>query len=61
MECRARAGDLDTAVELLEDWGLDLEKHRRKADLESQSSRPLPKLAHTLTRTAKRSRKATLC
>src|ERR1700683_1054136 len=31
--------------ELLEDWDLDLEEHRRKADLESRSARP-PKLVH---------------
>ena len=34
--------------ELLEDWDLDLEERRRKADLESWSSRPSPKLVHTL-------------
>jgi len=34
--------------ELLEDWDLDLEEHRRKADLESRSSRPPPKLIHKL-------------
>jgi hypothetical protein len=34
--------------ELLEDWDLDLEEHRRKADLESWSTRPPPKLAHKL-------------
>ena len=34
--------------ELLEDWDLDLEEHRRKADLESWSNRPPPKLAHKL-------------
>jgi len=34
--------------ELLEDWDLDLEEHRRKADLESRSSRPSPKLAYKL-------------
>jgi hypothetical protein len=34
--------------ELLEDWDLDLEEHRRKADLESRSSRPPPKLVHKL-------------
>src|ERR1700730_2498049 len=34
--------------ELLEDWDLDLEEHRRKADLESRSSRPSPKLVHKL-------------
>jgi hypothetical protein len=34
--------------ELLEDWDLDLEGHRRKADLESRSSRPSQKLAHKL-------------
>src|SRR6202050_3092122 len=33
--------------ELLEDWDLDLEEHRRKADLESRSARP-PKLGHKL-------------
>jgi len=33
--------------ELLEDWDLDLEEHRRKADLESRSARP-PKLVHKL-------------
>jgi hypothetical protein len=32
--------------ELLEDWDLDLEEHRRKADLESRSSRPPSKLVH---------------
>ena len=32
--------------ELLEDWDLDLEEHRRKADLESCSSRAPPKLVH---------------
>jgi hypothetical protein len=35
--------------EPLEDWDLHLEEHRRKADLESRSSRPSPKLAHKLT------------
>jgi predicted transcriptional regulator len=34
--------------ELLEDWDLDLEEHRRKADLEARSKRPPPKLAHKL-------------
>jgi relaxase-like protein len=34
--------------ELLEDWDLDLEEYRRKADLESRSSRPPPKLVHKL-------------
>jgi hypothetical protein len=34
--------------ELLQDWDLDLEEHRRKADLESRSSRPPPKLVHKL-------------
>lgn len=34
--------------ELLEDWDLDLEEHRRKADLESRSRRPPPKLVHKL-------------
>jgi hypothetical protein len=34
--------------ELLEDWDLDLEEHRRKADLESRSTRPAPKLVHKL-------------
>jgi hypothetical protein len=34
--------------ELLEDWDLDLEAHRRKADLESRSRRPPPKLVHKL-------------
>jgi hypothetical protein len=34
--------------ELLEDWDLDLEQHRHKADLESRSSRPPPKLVHKL-------------
>jgi hypothetical protein len=32
--------------ELLEDWDLDLEENRRKADLEPWSKRPPPKLAH---------------
>jgi len=34
--------------ELLEDWDLDLEEHRRKADLQSWSTRPPPKLVHKL-------------
>jgi hypothetical protein len=34
--------------ELLEDWDLDLEEHRHKADLESRSTRPPPKLVHKL-------------
>ena len=34
--------------ELLEDSDLDLEEHRRKADLESRSSRQPPKLVHKL-------------
>ena len=34
--------------ELLEDWDLDLEEHRRRADLESRSRRPPPKLVHKL-------------
>jgi hypothetical protein len=34
--------------ELLEDWDLDLEEHRRKADLESRSSRSPPRLVHKL-------------
>jgi hypothetical protein len=34
--------------ELLEDWDLDLEEHRRKVDLESWSNRSMPKLAHKL-------------
>src|SRR5579864_6189190 len=34
--------------ELLDDWDLDLEEHRRKADLESWPTRPPPKLAHKL-------------
>ncbi|HWZ63643.1 MAG TPA: relaxase/mobilization nuclease domain-containing protein [Steroidobacteraceae bacterium] len=34
--------------ELLEDWDLDLEEHRRKADLESWSTRPPPKFVHKL-------------
>jgi hypothetical protein len=34
--------------ELLEDWDLDLEEHRRKSDLESRSNRPPPKLVHKL-------------
>jgi len=34
--------------ELLEDWDLDLEEHRRKVDLESWSTRSPPKLAHKL-------------
>jgi|ERR1700733_801734 len=34
--------------ELLEDWDLDLEEHRRKSELESRSNRPPPKLAHKL-------------
>jgi hypothetical protein len=34
--------------ELLEDWDLDLEELRRKADLESWSTRPPPKLVHKL-------------
>ena len=34
--------------ELLEDWDLDLEEHRRKADLEPRSGRSPPKLVHKL-------------
>jgi hypothetical protein len=34
--------------DLLEDWDLDLEEHRRKADLELRSARPPPKLVHKL-------------
>src|SRR5947207_14849367 len=34
--------------QVLEDWDLDLEEHRRKADLESRSRRPPPKLVHKL-------------
>jgi Relaxase/Mobilisation nuclease domain len=34
--------------DVLEDWDLDLEEHRRKADLESWSRRPPPKLVHKL-------------
>jgi hypothetical protein len=34
--------------ELLKDWDLDLEEHRRKVDLESWSTRSPPKLAHKL-------------
>jgi len=34
--------------ELLEDWDLDLEEHRRKVDLESWSNRLPPKLIHKL-------------
>ena len=34
--------------ELLEDWDLDLEEHRRKGDLEPWSTRSPPKLAHKL-------------
>jgi hypothetical protein len=34
--------------ELLEDWDLDLEEHRRKSDLESRPARPPPKLVHKL-------------
>src|SRR3984893_6911938 len=34
--------------DLLEDWDLDLEEHRRNAALESRSNRPPPKLVHKL-------------
>jgi hypothetical protein len=34
--------------ELLEDWDLDLEEHRRKAELDSWTNRTPPKLAHKL-------------
>jgi hypothetical protein len=34
--------------ELLEDWDLDLEEHRRRANLESRSGRSPPKLVHKL-------------
>ena len=34
--------------DLLEDWDLDLEEHRRKADLEARSRRSPPKLVHKL-------------
>ena len=40
--------DKGVEKELLEDWDLDLEEHRRKADLESRSSRAPPKLVHKL-------------
>jgi hypothetical protein len=35
-------------LDLLEDWDLDLDEHRRKVDLESWSNRSPPKLAHKL-------------
>jgi predicted transcriptional regulator len=34
--------------DLLEDWDLDLEEHRRKGDLEPRSNRRQPKLVHKL-------------
>jgi hypothetical protein len=34
--------------ELLEDWDLDLEEHRRKVDLQAWSKRSPPKMAHKL-------------
>jgi len=34
--------------QLLEDWDLDLDEHRRTADLQSRSTRPPPKLVHKL-------------
>jgi Relaxase/Mobilisation nuclease domain len=34
--------------DLLENWDLDLEEHRRKADLETRLARPPPKLVHKL-------------
>lgn len=34
--------------DLLEDWDLDLEEHRRKGELESWTTRTPPKLAHKL-------------
>src|ERR1700730_18095907 len=34
--------------DLLEDWDLDLEEHRRNATLESRLNRPPPKLVHKL-------------
>src|SRR5580658_5757096 len=34
--------------ELLEDWDLDLEEHRRRAGPASRSNRPPPKLVHKL-------------
>jgi hypothetical protein len=34
--------------QVLEDWDLDLEEHRRSADLESRSTRVPPKLVHKL-------------
>ena len=40
--------DKGVEKELLEDWDLDLEEHRRKADLESRSNRQTPKLVHKL-------------
>lgn len=42
-----RLADEGTAKELLEDWDLDLEEHRRRADLEAGSGRSA-KLVHKL-------------
>jgi hypothetical protein len=43
-----RLSGKEVEKELLEDWDLDLEEYRRKADLESRPSRPPPKLVHKL-------------
>jgi hypothetical protein len=43
-----RLSGKEVEKELLEDWDLDLEEHRRKVDLESWSTRPPPKLVHKL-------------
>jgi predicted transcriptional regulator len=43
-----RLSGKEVEKELLEEWDLDLEEHRPKADLESRSYRPPPKLAHKL-------------
>jgi hypothetical protein len=39
---------LTVEKELLEDWDLDLEEHRRKADFEARSDRRPPRLVHKL-------------
>lgn len=43
-----RLGGKSTGRQLLEDWDLDLDEHRRQADLSAASGRKPPKLVHKL-------------
>src|SRR5580700_4382690 len=43
-----RLSGKEVEKELLEDWDMDLEEHRRKSDLESRANRPPPKLVHKI-------------